>query len=237
MPNEESAVARSVDRAHKRRLKEALDAEQAAQYQERQHLEWQRTGAYLTWEQALVGEGCRGCGLSLIDPDRRGEPRSRDEFDSACRVFEAAHETCTAGRWSMEGEVSLHCVTCCPLPPVSPQREDRVRRILRSARGLDLSLLDTWRIDLTCGHSFEHEFHHASELIPVATISCTVCGVTRGVVSSERKTDSAKQAAEDGRRIRLMLNAQREVARATARLEASIAKLAALEQSVDRPSS
>ena len=110
-------------RAAKRQLTNALkEGEQALRHEARPR-EWHEQDLYLTREQALAGEACRGCGLPVIDNLASWpaamylSPEERVGYDAAEALSRQMHPKCDAHRWSMQGSRATHCGYCCP--PIS----------------------------------------------------------------------------------------------------------------------
>lgn len=77
----------------------------------------------LTWQEMQDGVPCRACGRPW---DERGLPAD-PEADAA---FSVAHKG--GGRHALAGCQTVHCLACCPPPPLSPDTIDRVVALLRS---------------------------------------------------------------------------------------------------------
>ncbi|MBK6870721.1 MAG: hypothetical protein IPG94_04785 [Kineosporiaceae bacterium] len=92
----------------------------------------------LTWTEFEAGTPCRRCGQALRDDEpwvSRGTMHLTDDervrYEGEDARYKAAHGTCRAHRWSIEGSLMTHCGRCCPPPPLSPAQIDRLRVLLR----------------------------------------------------------------------------------------------------------
>lgn len=222
-------------RAEARRRSEATRAEADAHLQEAKHREWRDKDMFLTREQAAAGEPCRGCGLPVIDglgsfpPLMHLTPKHRLDYDAAEAQYQAIHSDCQAHRWSMQGSRATHCGFCCPPIPPSDAQLEAVAQILRGHVRREEEL-DVWELLLTCGHRTKHEVHHTQRYWVRSTVRCADCGVTRGVVTSERIVEAAARMAEVKRkRENAVQRAEKDVEKAEAAFRVARQKLALLQ--------
>lgn len=118
---------------------------------------------------------------------------------------------------------------CCPPIPFSDSQLESVARILRGHVRHEEEL-DVWALDLTCGHRTEHSVHHTQRYWVGSTVFCAECGVTRGVVTSERIVEAADRAAEVKRKRETeVAKAEKEVPNAEKAAATAREKLAALK--------
>lgn len=190
---------------------------------------------YLTREQALAGEPCRGCGLPVIDHLGNwpflAEQSERDMVDRAAAdaAFAELHRDCHAHRWSMDGSRAMHCGLCCPPLPLSRGQIDTISQILKGVTRREEEL-DVWELELTCGHRVDREVHHSNRSWTGSTALCPECHATRGVVTSERTVEAADRRAELKRKQQSEIQrAEREVAKAEKAAKDARRKLAALQ--------
>jgi hypothetical protein len=223
-------------RAEARRLTAALKEEAQAHRREAKQREWHEKDMYLTCDQAAAGEACRGCGLPVIDnlgswpPLMHLTEDQRLDHDAAEARFRELHPCCHAHRWSMEGSRAMHCGLCCPPLPLSPSQIEHISRISKSVTRSEEEL-DVWAITLTCGHRVEHEVHYTNRQWSGLTSHCTECGVTRGVVMSERIIEAADRQAEAKRkRYSEVRRAEHDVVKAEAAAAEARRRLAALQR-------
>lgn len=208
-------------RAEKRRLTSALKEEARAHRDEARRKQWCDDDMYLTREQAAAGEACRGCGLPIID-NLGGWPGTmylnadeRVEYDAAEARYREMHPNCDAHRWSMEGSRTTHCGFCCPPVPIPEKHLEDLRQFLASLPPRREEELDIWERTLTCGHRVEQSVHHSHDHPSFSTERCPECGVTRGVVTSEKiVTAESRKVAAQRLRADEVARAERDVAKA-----------------------
>lgn len=80
------------------------------------------TAQRLTWEQFEAGMPCLACGRVWDDRGCELDP----EVEAA---FAAAHAG--GGRHTLAGSETVHCLSCCPPPPLSPAQIDQLVLLLR----------------------------------------------------------------------------------------------------------
>jgi hypothetical protein len=207
-------------RAAKRQLTNALKEEARAQRNEARRREWREKGMYLTREEAATGVPCRGCGLPVIDnlgdwpATMYRTPEERAEYDAEQARYADKHSDCDSNRCSMAGSRSTHCGFCCPPIPMSESQAEAIARILRSAKPRHEDL-DVWERTLTCGHRVQQSVHHTNSRPSFSTQRCDECGMTRGVVSSEKIVEAAaRQRAAAQRRDEQLERAEQDLAKA-----------------------
>ncbi|MGV1033775.1 MAG: hypothetical protein ACOYBP_00935 [Microbacteriaceae bacterium] len=203
------------ERAEKRRLSAALKEEEQAHLREGKRRDWHEKGMFLTRDQVAAGEVCRGCGLPVFDglgswpPLMHLSDQERIDHDAAEASYKQLHPDCHAHRWSMQGSRTTHCDLCCPPIPFSDSQLESVARILRGHVRREEEL-DVWALDLTCGHRTEHSVHRTQRYWIGSTVLCAECGVTRGVVTSERIAEAADRKREiERKRASEVVNAER----------------------------
>jgi hypothetical protein len=87
----------------------------------------------LTWEELVGGVPCQGCGRPIL-----GDETSRDEgepwtaYRERMKPIEDAFQIRHSGHGSSwtAGGGPIHCRSCCPPPPLSPEQIAQIRRIL-----------------------------------------------------------------------------------------------------------
>ena len=90
--------------------------------------------------------------------------------------------------------------------------------------------MDIWARSLTCGHVVEQSVHHTNREPGFSTQWCPECGLTRGVVESEKVVATAAQTAEANRRRDDKISqAERELKKAEKVAAGARKKLAALQ--------
>jgi len=188
---EAEGVQRISDRAAARARKDALNAEDGHRRAQAQRALWVREDMYLTREQVAGGERCRGCGL--VVNDGRGSwggtmhlsPEEKAEYDADDAAWRERHGECHAGRWSLAGSRTRHCMQCCPPPALPDDAVERVHRIL--LHETPEIQLDEWRSTLTCGHSNLAKVHESNRRSYHASgvTYCPKCETHRGVVAVE----------------------------------------------------
>lgn len=222
-------------RAEARQRNEALRAEAEAVRREVKRREWHEKGMFLTRDQAAAGEPCRACGLPVIDglgswpPLMQLTEQERVEYDAAGATFKQLHPDCHAHRWSMEGSRMSHCGLCCPPLPLSASQIETVSRILNGATRRTEEL-DVWAVTLTCGHRVEREVHYTNCYWSASTLPCAECGVTRGVVTSERIVEAADRKKEiERKRATEVTKAEKQLRKAETVVLEATRKLAELQ--------
>ena len=181
-------------RAAKRALRAALDAEADDRRRRERDALWKREGMYLSWDEYVAGEPCRGCGQPMSDdlgswpPLMKMSESEKREYEEADRTFRERHADCRDGRWSIEGSRVSHCFFCCPQPPLSPKQIESLARIFASAPSREERKkdLDTWDLILRCEHVVPYIQHRDNAYVSARVVDCPDCGERRGVVSSER---------------------------------------------------
>lgn len=223
-------------RAEARRLTAAVKEEAQAHRREAKQREWREKGMYLTREQALSGEPCRGCGLPVIDnlgswPALMNlSEQERRDHDAAEAKFHQLHPDCDAVRWSMQGSRAMHCCLCCPPLPLSQSQVESISRIF-NRHVVHEEELDVWTLALTCGHRVERTVHNTNQYWSGSTTHCPECGMTRGVLNSERIIEAKDRLAEVRRkRDAEVAKAKKEVRRAEAAAASAREKLAAMRR-------
>ncbi|WP_285039149.1 hypothetical protein [Plantibacter sp. lyk4-40-MEA-4] len=111
---------------------------------------------YLTFEEMMAGVPCRACGPQIIDG--RGTwpglfERSQEDVyahEAATAAFITAHSDCHEGSCTVQGSRTMHCVLCCPPPPMSPQVSRDLAAAFRTVREPVSDELDWWELLLTC---------------------------------------------------------------------------------------
>ena len=182
------------ERAAKRAVRAALDAEAEDQRRRERDDLWKREGMYLSWAEYVAGEPCRGCGQPLTDDHgdrpahmKTSEPEKRDH-DEEEREFRKRHPECRDGRWTIQGSRVTHCFFCCPPAPLGPKQIEGLKKIFASAPTHEQRKKDLIRWDLTlrCGHVVPHIQHRDSTYVSARVIDCSECGERRGMVKSEQ---------------------------------------------------
>lgn len=222
-----------LQRAAKRALRAALDAEAEDQQRRERSELWRREGRRLSWEEYKAGEPCRGCGEPMSDrlgnwwPLLKLSEAERREYEEAQQAFREKHSDCKAGQWSIDGSRVGHCGACCPPPPLGPKQIKKLSKIFTTMPSPEERKkdLDVWSLTLRCGHVFSFIQHRSNTYVSVSVVDCPECGARRGVVSSER----VGPAYNDNGTSRQRDSA--EQARLAQELEANKAKLARQQKS------
>lgn len=181
-------------RAEKRALRNALEAEAEDQRQRERAELWERERMRLSWEEYVAGEPCRGCGQPMRDgrgdwpPLLEMSEAEKQERNEAEQRFRDRHADCRAARWSVSGSRVTHCCFCCPPPPLGPKQIENLSRLMASWPSHEESKkdLDAWKLTLRCGHSVTHVQHRDHDYVSARVVDCSECGERRGMVHSER---------------------------------------------------
>lgn len=176
-------------------MKEALEAESRAQRSEARNREWAEKEMYLSREELIAGKPCHGCGLPVVDDHGNWSPslyrsdKEQIEYDVAEARYREMHTECGSHPWSMSGSRTMHCGYCCPPPPISESQRATLARLFQNSasRAEDL---DIWEYTLTCGHTVQKSSLYTNPVPAFTTTRCEPCGMTRGVVSSEKISDA-----------------------------------------------
>lgn len=181
-------------RAAKRALRSALDAEADDRRRRERDERWKREGTRLSWAEYVAGEPCRGCGEPIQDglvdwyPLMKLSESERHEYEEADRRFRERHADCRGGRWSISGSRVTHCCFCCPPPPVGPKQMEKLARLFASWPSQEERQKDlhSWNLTLRCDHVVPYIQHRDNSYVSTRVVDCPECGDRRGVVSSER---------------------------------------------------
>lgn len=181
-------------RAAKRALRSALEAETDDRRRRERDERWKREGTRLSWADYTAGEPCRGCGEPMYDglgdwyPLMKLSESEKREYEEANQRFRERHADCRDGRWSISGSRVTHCCFCCPPPPMGPKQMEKLARLFSSwpSREESKKDLDTWDLTLRCDHVVPHIQHREHSHVSTRVVDCPECGERRGVVSSER---------------------------------------------------
>ncbi|MEV6530486.1 hypothetical protein AB0M86_12950 [Streptomyces sp. NPDC051639] len=125
-------------RAAKRALRSALDAEADDRRRRAQDERWKREGTRLSWADYVAGKPCQGCGEPMQDglgdwyPLMKLSESEKHEHEEADRRFRERHADCRSGRWSISGSRVTHCCFCCPPPPVGPKQMEKLAELFDS---------------------------------------------------------------------------------------------------------
>jgi hypothetical protein len=230
------------EQREQRALLRARRAAQAAEEEDRRTEErrqqWLREGTYMSLAEIEAGEPCRGCGQPLLDgqggwpPLLKLTPEQRAEYDQEDTAFRERHADCRAGRWSMSGHRTTHCLYCCPMPPLSDRQAEQVARILSSAR-VRAEDLDAWDLTLTCDHVVRRTQHRDNgDRYGTAVTECPDCGMRRGVVTARRAGPADDESGRVARErlaaelaeARLQLDKQCKAVKATERRIADLTR-------------
>ena len=89
----------------------------------------------LTWEEFTSGAVCRGCGRGFVGapewkPILKRTPEEAAALDREEAAYKALHPTCATMTWRYGSTGVTHCSECCPPPPLSPEQEKGIARIL-----------------------------------------------------------------------------------------------------------
>ncbi|MBL1095173.1 hypothetical protein [Streptomyces coffeae] len=181
-------------RAAARARKKALEAEEKDRRDRERREMWQREGMHLSWEDYEAGEPCRGCGEPM--EDGRGDwpgtmyrsEQEKREYDAAQERFRERHPDCKSGRWGISGSRVTHCMLCCPPPPMSPARIQKLAELVASWPSTDERKKDqdAWKLTLTCDHTVRYTQHREHDRVSTDVVDCPECDARRGVVQSER---------------------------------------------------
>lgn len=180
-------------RAAARARRAALEAEERDHRNRARREQWDREGTRLTREEYKAGVHCRGCGLPISDGlgawRAKGTlhltPQERAGYASEESRFRELHADCHSHRWGTANSATMHCGYCCPPPPMSPARFEKVMRLFESFGKPDPSQLDEWELSLTCDHTTRRTQHRSNGTRSSwYVVDCPECGTTRGVVES-----------------------------------------------------
>lgn len=207
-------------RAEVRQMNEALRDGADVLRHEAKRRKWHERWMFMIRDQTAACEPSRSWGLPVIDgvgswpPVIHPSEEERVEHDAAEAMFNLLHPDCHAQRWGMEGSRTSHCGLCCPPLPLSPCQIETVLWILNDVKRHP-EVLDIRAATLTCSHRVELEVHSTSRHWSASTLPCVECGVTRGVVASERVVVAADRKKEiERKRATDVSRAQMEDARA-----------------------
>ncbi|MEU8483676.1 hypothetical protein [Streptomyces sp. NPDC048641] len=212
-------------RAAKRALRSALEAEADDRRRRERDEQWEREG----WAEYVAGEPCRGCGLPMTDelgswpPLLKLSEAEKLEYEEANQKFRERHTDCRAARWTVSGSRVMHCCFCCPPPPMGPKQVEKLARLLASwpSREERKTDLDSWDLTLRCDHVVPYIQHREITRVSARVVDCPECGERRGVMSSER----VGPAYPDDGTIRERAAADRErLARGLAAAEAKLTR-------------
>lgn len=181
-------------RAAKRALRSALEAEAGDRRRRERDERWKREGTCLSWAEYVAGEPCRGFGEPMHDglgdwyPLMKLSESEKREYEEADQKFREQHAECRDARWSVSGSRVTHCCFCCPPPPMGPQQMEKLAKLFASwpSREERKKDLDTWDLTLRCDHVVPHIQHREHSYVSASVVDCPECGERRGVVSSER---------------------------------------------------
>ena len=97
--------------------------------------------AALTYDEYRAGEPCPGCSRPLRDPEIwvfRGTMNFTDaeqaRWEREDADYSRLHGDCHSMRWRMQYSLTHHCTECCPYPPMSPEQEEELARMIRCSR-------------------------------------------------------------------------------------------------------
>jgi hypothetical protein len=163
---------------------------------------------------------CRGCGLPMHDrrgdwpPLLRMDSDERAAYEAQDAAWRNRHATCCDGRWSVSGSRTMHCMACCPPPPISPQTLARIAKIFIAPQ--DPSALVVWRLALRCGHVIETTAHRDLKQMTPSMRDCPHCGERRAHVAAERlaPAEVPRKPRRAARRERAVRAAETELRRA-----------------------
>lgn len=203
-------------RAAKRAVRAALEAEAEEQRQREKHDRWEREGKRLSWAEYEAGEPCRGCGQPMRDdlgswpPQMQMSEAQQEAYEEVERTFREQHPDCRAGRWRISGSHVAHCFACCPMAPLGPRQIDGLVRLLSPMpSGEDnRKNLDAWDLTLRCDHVVTHIQHRQATYVSAKVVDCPDCNERRGVINSQRvgpayNDDGSPRALEAAVRDRL----------------------------------
>lgn len=228
-------------RAAKRALRSALEAEADDRRRRERDEQWEREGTRLSWAEYVAGEPCRGCGLPMTDelgswpPLLQLSEAEKLEYEEANQKFRERHTDCRDARWTVGGSRVTHCCFCCPPPPMGPKQVEKLARLFASwpSREERKKDLDRWDLTLRCDHVVPYIQHRENTRVSARVVDCPECGERRGVVSSERvgpayRDDGTirERAAADRERL------ARELAAAEAKLTRQQKNAAATQQRI-----
>ncbi|MFG2885432.1 hypothetical protein ACGFYV_24600 [Streptomyces sp. NPDC048297] len=216
-------------RAAKRALRSALEAEADDRRRRERDEQWEREGTRLSWAEYVAGEPCRGCGLPMTDelgswpPLLKLSEAEKLEYEEANQRFRERHADCRDARWTVSGSRVTHCCFCCPPPPMGPKQVEKLARLFASwpSREERKKDLDRWDLTLRCDHVVPYIQHRENTRVSARVVDCPECGERRGVVSSEQ----VGPAYRDDGTIRERVAADRErLARELAAAEAKLTR-------------
>ncbi len=139
----------------------------------------------LSWQSYRDGAPCPGCLLPYQDPEPWEFKGTMHMTLNELRVwegerarFDSLHQSCKTATFHMASSLTLHCVKCCPMPPLSPDVLESLQRE-RTKPTPDHDLV-RWKLRLFCGHVTERRSHKtyrsASDAFGGGT-TCDECGL------------------------------------------------------------
>jgi len=238
----EQRAARAEERKHARIAEKTATAEARAAFHAAK--EARQEGLYLTYEEYAAGAPCRKCGLPW--KDTRGRPPPTEEESRAKKSeFMRLHPECEL--LLTGGDGAVHCIQCCPPPPLSPGQIAELRRLFAHAATPASRDLTRWAWDLRCGHTVESTQHRSN---PAPNVEgwgtgkvrwCPTCEAHRGALAVQQLPgdavpEAAPAAAPTRRRTepRALVAARAKVAKQEAALREAEAALAVLTATEER---
>lgn len=102
----------------------------------------------------------------------------RARYDAEVVAYNEVHGECHSARHSVSGSLTMHCMKCCPPPPLSPTQLEKISALL--GRRTPPYELMVWRLRLYCGHVVEKQAHSSHKTVAAAFsghVSCPECGL------------------------------------------------------------
>ena len=170
-----------------RALSVAPLAEERAARRALRREQWISEGAYLTWDEVLAGEPCRGCGEPVLRKHAPERSRAREMVE-----FQERHSGCATYKSAVEVGGIMHCGDCCPPLPLSPGAHfERSLKFSMMYAKRSTKHLRQWDLTLSCGHTIQRSADWQSSFEPAAydwspVYPCSTCGEERAIIVASK---------------------------------------------------
>ncbi|WP_207568358.1 hypothetical protein, partial [Mycobacteroides abscessus] len=162
--------------------------------------------APLSFEEYSAGQPCPGCGRPYIDAEpfeNKGTMYFTDEerarYEAEETQFKAIHGACGSIQHGVSGSLTTHCGKCCPMPPWSPERQERIATLMMGMTPNPPTEMMNWRLRLYCGHTVECSRHYSHKTVHSAftgSVKCTECGRDPATIIDARAVGLVAQPPE-----------------------------------------